>query len=107
MYGKLWIVYVKEKVWYYWSIVDEGLGLGGKVLEVVRKGIIREWKEEMRNSRKGKGKNRMWKGRVDGVFEVDWRVNSESLERIRRIDLESFRIGVGVLVSKRGGRVVR
>lgn len=37
MYGKLWIVYAKEKVWYYWSIVDEGLGSGGKVLEVVRK----------------------------------------------------------------------
>lgn len=45
------------------------------------KGIIREWKEETRNSRKGKGKNRTWKGRVDGAFEVDRRVNSESLER--------------------------
>lgn len=45
------------------------------------KGIIREWKEETRNSRKGKGKNRTWKGRVDGVFEVDRRVDSESLER--------------------------
>lgn len=44
-------------------------------------GTARKWEEEKGDSRKGKGKNRAWKGRINGTLKTNWRANNESSER--------------------------
>lgn len=44
-------------------------------------GTIRKWEEEKGDSRKGKGKNRAWKRRINGTLETNWGTNNESSER--------------------------
>lgn len=44
-------------------------------------GTIRKWEEKKGDSRKGKGKNRAWKGGINGALKTNWGANNESSER--------------------------